>query len=112
MAVAAVFALSLGSILRRSIGAAVAAIVLIVLPFILATAAVLPAAAANWVLRLSPAAAFAVQQIIPAYHQVDDVYTPAQGFYPLSPLAGFAVLCAWTAAALGLAIYVQRRRDA
>ena len=39
-------------------------------------------------------------------------YTPAFGFYPLAPWAGFAVLCGWTALALGLATYLLRRRDA
>ena len=112
MAIAAVFAMSVGSILRRSVGAASAAIVLIVLPYLFATAGVLPATAADWVLRISPAAGFAIQQVLPAYHQVDDIYTPAMGYYPLSPFAGFAVLCAWTASAIGLAVYLQRRRDA
>jgi hypothetical protein len=36
----------------------------------------------------------------------------AQGCYPLAPWAGFAVLCAWAAAALGLALILMRRRDA
>jgi hypothetical protein len=31
---------------------------------------------------------------------------------PLAPWTGFAVTCAWAAAALGLAVYVLRRRDA
>jgi ABC-type transport system involved in multi-copper enzyme maturation permease subunit len=33
-------------------------------------------------------------------------------FYPLEPWAGFAVLCAYTALALGLATFLLRRRDA
>jgi hypothetical protein len=111
MAVAAVFALGLGALFKRSVGAVAAGIVLVVVPYILATAAILPTAAADWVLRISPAAAFAVQQTIPAYHQVDGVYTPAMGFYPLAPWVGFAVLCAWAAAALGLAAYRLRRSD-
>ncbi|HWB35078.1 MAG TPA: hypothetical protein VHA75_03545, partial [Rugosimonospora sp.] len=60
----------------------------------------------------TPAAAFAVQQTIPAYHQVDGYYTPAMGFYPLAPWLGFAVLCAWAAAAFGLAMRRLRREDA
>ena len=37
------------------------------------------------------------------YTQVDNVYAPPTGYYPLAPWAGLAVLCAWTALALGLA---------
>jgi ABC-type transport system involved in multi-copper enzyme maturation permease subunit len=111
MAVAAVFALGLGALFKRSVGAVAAGIVLVVVPYILATAAILPVTAADWVLRISPAAAFAVQQTIPAYQQVDGYYTPEMGFYPLAPWVGFAVLCAWAAAALGLAAYRLRRSD-
>ncbi len=49
------FAVALGSILRRSAAAVTAAVVLVVLPFLLAVA-VLPNGIANWVLRLTPAA--------------------------------------------------------
>ena len=38
-------------------------------------------------------------------------YTPADGYFPLAPWAGFAVLCGYTACALGLAAYLLRRRD-
>ena len=66
LAVAAVLALAVGTMLRRSAGAVTAVIVAIVLPYILATASVLPAGAAQWLLRLTPAAAFAIQQSLPA----------------------------------------------
>jgi hypothetical protein len=112
IAVAAVFALGLGTLLRRSAGAIAAAVVLIVLPYLLASSAVVPATPANWLLRLTPAAAFAVQQTIPVYRQIDAVRTPPLGYFPLGPWAGFAVLCAYAAIALGLAAYVVRRRDA
>jgi ABC-type transport system involved in multi-copper enzyme maturation permease subunit len=109
LAVAAVAVLALGTILRRSAGAVTAGIVLLVLPFVLGTA--LPGAG-QWLMRLTPAAAFAVQQTIPAYPQVSYTYNVANGFYPLAPWAGFAVLCAYAALALGLAFYLLRRRDA
>ena len=112
MAVAAVLAVAVGTILRRSAGAVTAVVVLIVLPYLLAVASVLPADAADWLLRLTPAAGFAVQQSIPAYPQVDAVYVPATGYYPLDPWAGLAVLCAWAAVGLGLAAIAIRRRDA
>jgi ABC-type transport system involved in multi-copper enzyme maturation permease subunit len=112
LAVAAVLALAVGTMLRRSAGAVAAVIVLVALPYLLGIAGVLPIGASQWMLRLTPAAAFALQQTVPAYAQVDQTYSPMRGFYPLSPWAGFAVLCAWTALALGVAGYLLRRRDA
>ena len=112
LAFAAVLALALGTILRSSAVAVTTVIAVIVLPYILAVAPVLPGAAADWLLRISPAAAFAVQQTVPQYPQVSATYTPFSGYFPLPPWAGFAVLCGWTAAALGLAAVLLRRRDA
>jgi ABC-type transport system involved in multi-copper enzyme maturation permease subunit len=112
LAVAAVLALALGAVLRRSVAAVTAAIVVLVLPYVLATASVLPLAAAQWLLRLTPAAAFAIQQSIPQYPQVPSLYTPQTGYYPLAPWAGLAVLCGYAAVALGLAVLLLRRRDA
>ncbi|GIF78419.1 ABC transporter permease subunit [Asanoa siamensis] len=112
LAVAAVFAVAIGTILRRGAGAVAAVVVLTVLPYILSVAAVLPAVPAQWVLRLTPAAAFAIQQTVPEWPQVHQAYTPAFGFFPLPPWGGFAVLCGWTAAALAVAAVLLRRRDA
>lgn len=112
LAVAAVLAMALGAVIRRGAVAVAAVIVVIVLPYIFGTAAVLPAAPAAWLLRLTPAAAFAIQQSSPAYHQVISDYTPAQGYYPLAPWAGFAVLCGYAVVLLGLAMALLRRRDA
>ena len=111
LAVAAVLALAIGAVLRRSTTAVTAVIVVIVLPYLLAVSG-LPAGAAQWLLRLTPAAAFAIQQSSPQYPQVDNLYTPANGYFPLAPWTGFAVLCAWAALALGLAVFLFRRRDA
>jgi ABC-type transport system involved in multi-copper enzyme maturation permease subunit len=112
LAVASILALAAGTVMRRSAAAVASVIVLIVLPYILATAGVLPVGPSRWLLRVTPAAAFAIQQSIPAYPQVDHDYTPINGFYPLAPWAGFAVLCVWAAVALGAAGYLLRRRDA
>ncbi len=112
LAVAAVLAVAVGVILRRSAAAVAVVIVAIVLPYILAVASILPAAAGEWLTRLTPAAAFAVQQSVPAYPQVTAIYTPANGYFPLAPWAGFAVLCGYAALALGLAAMMLRRRDA
>jgi ABC-type transport system involved in multi-copper enzyme maturation permease subunit len=112
LAVAAVLALAIGTLLRRSATAVTAAIVAIVLPYILAVASVLPAGASEWLARLTPAAAFAIQQSTPEYPQVTASYTPNMGYFPLAPWAGLAVLCGWAALALGLAVLLLRRRDA
>jgi ABC-type transport system involved in multi-copper enzyme maturation permease subunit len=112
LAVAAVLALAIGAIVRRSAGAVTAVIVAIVLPYILATSSVLPPGTTQWLMRITPDAAFAIQQSIPQYPQVDTVYIPSLGYYPLTPWAGFAVLCAWAALALILAAFLLRRRDA
>jgi ABC-type transport system involved in multi-copper enzyme maturation permease subunit len=111
-AVAAVLTVGVGAILRRSAAAVTAVMVVIVLPYILARPAVLPVGAAQWLLRITPAAGFAIQQSIPQYPQVSSAYTPSNGYYPLAPWAGFAVLCGYAALALGLAIVLLRRRDA
>ncbi|GHO88558.1 hypothetical protein [Dictyobacter formicarum] len=110
--VAAVFALALGALFRRRVVAVVVGIALTVLPFILAVANLVPEAWSQWLLRLTPAAGFAILQSIPKYPQVIGIYTPQVGYYPLSPWAGFAMLCGYTALALGLAVFVPRRRDA
>jgi len=113
LAVAAVLALGLGTILRHSAGTVTALIVLLVLPYFFATQlAVLPAGVAGWLLRLTPAAAFAVQQTLPQYPQVSADYTAANGYFPLAPWAGFAVLCGYAAVTLALAAIALRRRDA
>jgi ABC-type transport system involved in multi-copper enzyme maturation permease subunit len=112
VALAAVLALALGTALRRGAGAVTAVIVLIILPYILAVFSALPAGASQWLMRLTPAAAFAVQQTVPQYHQVSYLYTPSEGFYPLAPGIGLAVLAAYTLAALLLAYRLLSSRDA
>jgi hypothetical protein len=112
LALAAVLTLAVGTVLRRSAAAVTTGIVLVVLPWILAVASVLPAGPAGWLLRVTPAAGFAIQQSIPEYPQVGALYAPATGYYPLAPWAGFTVLCVWTALALALAFVLIRRRDA
>ncbi|MFJ2953206.1 ABC transporter permease subunit [Streptomyces sp. NPDC087270] len=110
VALAAVLALAVGTILRRATGAVTAVVAGVVLPYILAMTA-LPDAAADWVLRVTPAAAFAIQQTTLRYHQVANVYAPSDGYYPLPPWAGLAVLCGWTAVVLAVAYALLRRRD-
>jgi ABC-type transport system involved in multi-copper enzyme maturation permease subunit len=112
LAVSAVLALALGTVLRRSAAAVTLVIVAIVLPYYLGVASVLPVSASDWLLRITPAAAFAIQQAVPRYPQVIALYSPGSGYFPLAPWAGFAVLCGYAALALGLAVVLLRRRDA
>jgi len=111
-AFASVLALAIGTIVRRSAATVAAVIVVIVLPFFLAETQALPLGASNWVLRIFPAAGFALQQPYPAYSQISTLYAPFSGYFPLPAWAGLAVLAAWTAGALALAAYLLRRRDA
>jgi len=110
LAAAAVLALGIGALFRRSAAGVVTAIAVTVVPYLLAIA--VPAGAAEWLLRVTPAAAFAIQQSIPEYPQVVGEYTPVMGYYPLAPLAGLAVLCGYAALVLGLAVLRLRGRDA
>ncbi|HYB18758.1 MAG TPA: ABC transporter permease subunit [Streptosporangiaceae bacterium] len=112
IAVVAVIALAVGAMMRRSAVAVTTVVVVIVLPYLLAVASALPVGVSDWLLRLTPAAAFAVQQPMPAYAQVTAIYSPGGGYYPLAPWAGLAVLCGYAALALTAAVVLLRRRDA
>ena len=70
------------------------------------------ASGASWLYQVSPAAAFSVFGALPRSSLVDYPFTLANGYYPLGPWAGLAVLAAYAAAALALATYLLRRRDA
>ncbi|MFD7818594.1 ABC transporter permease subunit [Streptomyces sp. NPDC059785] len=110
-AAAAVLALGTGALLRRG-GTAVALVIAsIVLPFLLAASGVLPPGVSQWLLRVTPAAGFAIQQTLPRYTQVLSVYEPSTGYYPLAPWAGLAVLCGYAALAFTLAVVRLRGRD-
>jgi ABC-type transport system involved in multi-copper enzyme maturation permease subunit len=111
LAVAAVLALAVGTILRRSAAAITAVIVGVVLTYILAMASLVPLPVADWLLRVTPAAGFAIQQSLPKWPQVSGVYG-LPDYYPLTPWVGFAVLCGYAVLAMGLAVFLLRRRDA
>jgi ABC-type transport system involved in multi-copper enzyme maturation permease subunit len=98
LAVLALFALGVGTVLRRTAGAITLVIALAVVPSILG--AFLPVTAQLWLNRATPLAGLALQQ-------TRDRFDNAIG-----PWGGFGVLCAWAAVALGLAYWQLRRRDA
>ncbi|MEO3798789.1 ABC transporter permease subunit [Nonomuraea sp. B1E8] len=110
-AVAAVLGLALGALFRRSATAVVVAVAATLVPYVLAVMSFLPESVSEWLLRITPAAGFAIQQSVPEYPQVIAHYAPVAGYYPLAPWAGFAVLCGYTAAALALAAYRLRGSD-
>jgi hypothetical protein len=110
LALAAMFSLAVGVILRRSVGAITVGIALFVGPLLIA--AVVSQTAGSLLLRVTPAAAFAVQQGVQRYPQSSAVCLASHGCYPLSPWNGVAVLAAWTVAALLVGWVVVSRRDA
>lgn len=98
LGVIAVLSLAVATMLRHSAAAISSCLLLLLVPQIVATG--LPLTAAMWVERLTPAAGFAIQQTVDRYDTA------------ISPLAGFAVLCGYTAAVLALAFWRVRRSDA
>lgn len=104
VAVAAVFALALAALLRRAGAAILVTTAAIVVPYVLAALPLLPDDTADWLLRLTPAAGFAVQQTAQEFPQVVAHYAPSAGYFPLPGWAGLAVTVAYTAALLGLAV--------
>jgi ABC-type transport system involved in multi-copper enzyme maturation permease subunit len=120
LAVAALLALAIGTIVRRSAPAVAIVIVVIFVPWLLAFGPLAgsqaqgsgPGGGGGWPLQFTPLAALSVQQAVPQFHQLLTIYSLDNGYYPLAPWAGLAVECAWAAAALALAYYLLRRRDA
>jgi hypothetical protein len=112
LATASILALALGAIFRTSAGAVTTVIVAIVLPYLLIANPFLPASGSIWLARVTPAAAFAVQQTLVRYPQVASHYTPYEGYYPLTPWAGLAVLAGYAVVSLIAAAVLLRRTDA
>jgi ABC-type transport system involved in multi-copper enzyme maturation permease subunit len=112
LAAASILALAVGTMFRRSAGAVTTAIVAIVLPYILVANPFMPDGVSDWLTRVTPTAAFAVQQTLVPYHQVTSIYTPYNGYYPLAPWSGFAVLAGYAVVSLAVAAVLLRRRDA
>jgi ABC-type transport system involved in multi-copper enzyme maturation permease subunit len=110
VAMAAITTIALSAMLRRAAAAIIAGAAVFLLPFILASAA--GGGASQWLLRLTPAAGLSMLQALPHYSQVSYAYTLANGYYPLTPLAGFAVLSGYTLLALAAAACLLNRRDA
>ena len=106
LGLAATLAVALGMMLRRSAPAVAAGVALLVLPGIFGSQS------GNWLMRFTPTAAFAIQATLPRSGLVTSSYTPPNGYFPIGPWPGLAVLAAYAAAALSAAVWLIRRRDA
>ncbi|WP_250036357.1 DUF1349 domain-containing protein [Paractinoplanes maris] len=112
LSLAGVLAYGVGALLRRAVPAVVAVTALLLAPPILAVTSVLPPDVGTWLLRLTPGAAFAIQQSVAAYPQLSRPQTVADGYFPLPPWAGLAVLALWALAAVAAATWRLRRSPA
>ncbi|MBM7785273.1 DUF1349 domain-containing protein [Tenggerimyces flavus] len=106
----AVFANGLSAWLRRRWLAIVVAVLLVAVPYVLTAFPLLPDVVADWLLRLTPAAGFAVLQTAVEYPQVTAHYAPSSGYFPLPWWAGLTVLAAYALAAMAASGSVGRRR--
>lgn len=104
LALAAVLALGLGALLRRGRLAILVAVAAIAVPYAVTAVPLLPDGPAQWLLRVTPAAGFAVRQTLTEYPQVVAHYAPSAGYFPLPWWAGLAVLGAYAATVLTLAL--------
>ncbi|PZG44888.1 hypothetical protein C1I98_16440, partial [Spongiactinospora gelatinilytica] len=104
LALCAVVAYALGVRLHRGWSATLAGVSLIALPFAVTAFPLLPDAVSDWLMRLTPAAGFAVKQTMAEYPQVTAHYAPSAGYLPLPGWAGLTVLCAYTVITMLIAI--------
>jgi hypothetical protein len=104
IALCAVLTYGLGVWLRRAWVANLVSLSLIALPYAVTAVPLLPDTVAEWLLRITPAAAFAVQQTAVEFPQVTAHYAPSAGYFPLPWWAGLALLCAYTAVVVRMAL--------
>jgi hypothetical protein len=109
LSLAGIFAYGMGALLRRAVPAVVTVVALLVAPPILAVTSVLPPEVGAWLLRLTPAAAFAIQQGVPAYPQLSRPQTVLDGYFPLTPWAGLGILALFALTAVVAATWRLHR---
>ncbi len=110
LGLAAALVVALGMILRSGTLAVAAGIALLIVPGVIVT--LLPADSESWLMRFTPTAAFAIQAAQPRSNLVTDAYTILNGYFPVSPWVGLAVLAAYTLATLGAAMWLLRNHQA
>ncbi|MBP2706246.1 hypothetical protein JOL79_20765 [Microbispora sp. RL4-1S] len=104
LALCAVVAYGLGLRLGRGRSAILIGVALIALPYAVTAFPLLPDAVSDWLLRLTPAAGFAVKQTMVEYPQVTEHYAPSAGYFPLPWWAGLTLLCAYTVLSMLIAV--------
>jgi hypothetical protein len=107
----ALLTFAVGVLVCRGWAAILIGLWLIAVPYAIASVPLLPDSVARWLLRLTPAAGFAVQQTMVEYPQVTAHYAPSTGYFPLPGWAGLAVLCAYTLIVVMLALGRKRAAD-
>jgi hypothetical protein len=117
LGLAAIAVLATGAIVRSAAGTIMTGIVVFVMPVVLAVpftqggSANVPAYL-GWLERVSPGAGLAVLGAMPRSTVVSYPYTLGNGYFPLSPGVGLAVLASWALVLLLIARLLLRRRDA
>lgn len=114
LALTAVGTVGLAALIRRPAAAVGGGIVIFVLPTLLGPGVLGPGASGSvveWLYRTTPAAGLSQLGSLPRSALVDYPFTLDNGYYPLGPWAGLAVLAAWASAALAVATVATIRRD-
>lgn len=111
LALCAALAYGLGVWLRRGGAAMAVGLSLVALPYAVTTVPLLPDGVAEWLLRLTPAAGFAVRQTAVEYPQVTAHHAPSAGYFPLPWWGGLGVLCAYTVVVAWVALGRTRGAD-
>ena len=119
LALTAIALLAVGVLMRRTAPTVLAGIIMFALPAMTAVPYITgqsgggdAPAWVGWLLRLTPAAALSVLTSLPRSAQVSYHYTLGNGYPPLSPAAGLAVLAIWALVLLAFAAVRLNRADA
>ncbi|MGW0230461.1 hypothetical protein ACWDWO_19280 [Actinopolymorpha singaporensis] len=110
LALCAMLTYGFGVLLRRGWAAILAGTSLVAVPYAVTALPLLPDTVSEWLLRLTPAAGFAVTQTMVKYPQVTAHYAPSAGYFPLPWWAGLVLLCAYTAVVVRLALGPRVRK--
>ncbi|MCW3819621.1 DUF1349 domain-containing protein [Micromonospora sp. DR5-3] len=111
LALCAVLAYGVGVWLRRGWAAIIIGLSLVALPYAITAFPLLPDTVSEWLLRLTPAAGFAVQQTMEEYPQVTAHYAPSAGYFPLPWWAGLAVLCVYAMIVMRMVVRGQQAAE-
>ncbi|MGW7113191.1 hypothetical protein [Streptomyces xanthophaeus] len=103
LALTGVLAYALGTLLRQARAAVPVVLLAVAVPYVVTSYPLIADGPAQWLLRLAPAAGFAVQQTLVEHPQVLAHYAPSAGYFPLPWMAGIGLLCAYAALLLWLA---------